>query len=131
MSPSAVPGATFEIKTPSRLGAPRSTTVADNGRVVSMFWPGGIRFDQFDGAVDPYFFKQLGPPGPDYVDVGPHQAWWIPGEHPLGYLTRADGTPVPLRQAAATLIWQQDGVNYRLEGVRTKEQAVKIAASLQ
>ncbi|MFI7705644.1 hypothetical protein [Nonomuraea sp. NPDC049480] len=130
--PSEVPSrARFQTRTPSRLGAPERTSVSDNGRVVSMFWPDGIRLDQFDGTMDPYFFKKLGPPFPDFVDVGPYQAWWLPGEHPLGYIQRQDGSTVPLRQAAATLIWQQDGVNYRLEGVRTKEEAIRIAASLQ
>jgi hypothetical protein len=130
--PSEAPGqARFQVRTPSRLGPPQRITVSDGGRVVSMFWPGGIRLDQFDGTVEPFFFKKIGPPFPDYVDVGPYQAWWIPGEHPLGYIQRTDGTQVPLRQAAATLIWQQQGVNYRLEGVRTKEKAVRIAGSLQ
>lgn len=132
VSPSEVPSrAKFPVRTPARLGAPQRTSVSDNGRLVSMFWPDGIRLDQFDGAMDPYFFKKLGPPFPDYVDIGPYQAWWIPGEHPLGYIRREDGTAVPLRQAAATLIWQQDGINHRLEGVRTKEEAVRIAESLQ
>ncbi|SEH00289.1 hypothetical protein SAMN05444920_11623 [Nonomuraea solani] len=128
----ATPGQVrFQVKTPKALGPPQRVTVADDGGVVSMFWPGGVRFDQFDGALDPFFFKKLGPPGPDYVDVGPYDAWWIPGEHPLGYIRREDGTAVPLRQAAATLIWAQDTINYRLEGVKTKEEAIRAATSLQ
>ncbi|MGN9846273.1 hypothetical protein ACTMTI_49985 [Nonomuraea sp. H19] len=121
----------FQVRTPSRLGPPQSASVADNGRVVSMFWPDGIRLDQFDGGVDPYFFKKVGPPHPDYVDVGPYQAWWLPGAHPLGYIKRQDGTQVPLRQAGPTLIWQQDTLTFRLEGVKTKEEAVRIAGSLE
>ncbi|MGP3962823.1 hypothetical protein ACTWPT_43210 [Nonomuraea sp. 3N208] len=132
VSPSEVQSlARFEVKIPSRLGPPQSASVADNGRVVSMFWPGGIRLDQFDGSIDPYFFKKAGPPYPDFVDVGLYDAWWLEGEHPLGYLSREDGTQVPLRQAAATLIWRQVAINYRLEGVRTKEEAIRIAESLQ
>ncbi|MDP4501437.1 hypothetical protein [Nonomuraea turcica] len=123
--------ARFEVRIPGSLGPPQSASVADNGRVVSLFWPGGIRLDQFDGAVDPIFFKKAGPPYPDFVKVGPYQAFWLEGEHPLGYIARQDGTRVPLRQAAATLIWSQDTINYRLEGVRTKEEAITIAESLQ
>jgi hypothetical protein len=122
--------AKFEVKMPSRLGRPSTASVADNGRVVSLFWPGGVRLDQFDGAIDPIFFKKLAPPFLDFVKVGPYQAFWLGGEHPLGYIKREDGTEVPLRQAAATLIWHQDTMNYRLEGVRTKEEAVRIATSL-
>ncbi|MEV4582659.1 hypothetical protein AB0K16_56555 [Nonomuraea jabiensis] len=120
----------FQVRTLKALGVPERTTVSDRGRVVSMFWPGGVRLDQFDGDLDPVLFKKLGPPWPDYTKVGTHQAWWIPGAHPLGYLSRADGTEIPLRQAGPTLIWQQDALNYRLEGVRTKEEAVRVAASL-
>ncbi|MEV4112352.1 hypothetical protein [Nonomuraea sp. NPDC049695] len=121
----------FQVKTVKALGDPRSVTVADNGRVVSMFWPNGVRLDQFDGTLDPVFFKKLGPPWPDYARVGPYQAWWVPGKHPLGYILRQDGTEVPLRQAGPTLIWQQDTLNYRLEGLRTKEEAIRVATSLQ
>ncbi|MGW2155165.1 hypothetical protein [Nonomuraea sp. NPDC001699] len=121
----------FPIRTPSELGAPDHATIADQGRVVSMFWPDGVRLDQFQGGVDPFFFKQLGPPWPDYVQVAGTSAWWIPGEHPLGYIRRQDGTEVPLRQAAPTLVWQRDTLTYRLEGAGTKERAVKIAESLR
>ncbi|MFI7640951.1 hypothetical protein [Nonomuraea sp. NPDC049400] len=121
----------FQVKTPKALGDPRSVTVADNGKVVSMFWPDGVRLDQFDGGLDPVFFKKLGPPWPDYVKVGPYNAWWVPGSHPLGYIQRQDGTEVPLRQAGPTLIWQQDTLSYRLEGLKTKDEAVRVATSLQ
>ncbi|MEV4019205.1 hypothetical protein AB0J35_52855 [Nonomuraea angiospora] len=120
----------FQVRTPKALGEPERTTVSDRGRVVSMFWPGGVRLDQFDGVLDPVLFKKLGPPWPDYTKVGPYQAWWIQGAHPLGYLSRPDGTEIPLRQAGPTLIWQQDALNYRLEGVKTKEEAVRIGVSL-
>ncbi|TYB52740.1 hypothetical protein FXF51_50640 [Nonomuraea sp. PA05] len=123
--------ARFQVKTPAALADPQRVTVADDGRVVSMFWPAGIRLDQFDGAVSPFFFKKLGPPAPEYTRVNGREAWWIPGEHPLGYIPREDGTQVPLRQAAATLIWAQDGLNYRLEGAPTMEEAVRIASSLR
>ncbi|WP_188196999.1 hypothetical protein [Nonomuraea sp. SYSU D8015] len=130
--PSEVPSrAGFQVRTPSRLGPPQRTSVADGGRLVSIFWPDGIRLDQFEGTMDPYFFKKAGPPFPDFVKVGPYQALWLPGEHPLGYIKRVDGSVVPLRQAAATLIWQQNGITYRLEGVRTKEEAIRIAESLE
>ncbi|MEQ4714926.1 hypothetical protein [Nonomuraea sp. B19D2] len=121
----------FQVKTVKALGDPRSVTVADNGRVVSMFWPDGVRLDQFDGGLDPVFFKKLGPPWPDYVKVGPYNAWWVPGSHPLGYIRRQDGTEVSLRQAGPTLIWQQDTLSYRLEGLKTKDEAVRVAMSLQ
>lgn len=126
-----VPNLPDAARTPAALGAPQRVTTSDNGRVVSMFWPDGIRLDQFDGTMDQFFFKKLGPPYPDYTQVNGRQAWWIPGEHPLGYITRQDGTRVPLRQAAPTLIWEQDGLNYRLEGASTMREAVRIASSIK
>ncbi|NJP97875.1 hypothetical protein HCN51_52095 [Nonomuraea sp. FMUSA5-5] len=121
----------FPVRTPAALGEPQRVTVSENGRVASMFWPGGIRLDQFDGTMAPFFFKKLGPPAPEYTRVNGREAWWIPGEHPLGYIPREDGTQVPLRQAAATLIWQQDGVNLRLEGAGSLKEAVRIASSIK
>ncbi|WP_113702339.1 hypothetical protein, partial [Nonomuraea lactucae] len=121
----------FAVKTPSALGEPRTVTVGDGGRLVSMLWADGVRLDQFDGRYAPYFFKRLGPPFPEHVRLGAHEAWWIGGEHPLGYIERDDGTSVPLRQAAPTLIWQSGAVGYRLEGAGTKERAAEIAASLR
>ncbi|MER7363885.1 hypothetical protein [Nonomuraea wenchangensis] len=133
VAPEELPAlARFPVRTPTRLGPPQAATVSDGGRVVSMFWPGGIRLDQFDGEMEPYFFKQLGPPFPDHVKLGGGaEGWWVGGEHPLGHLRRADGTVVPLRQAAPTLIWTSGGVNLRLEGVRTAREAAAIADSLR
>ncbi|MEV0626949.1 hypothetical protein [Nonomuraea wenchangensis] len=133
VAPEELPAlARFPVRTPTRLGPPQAATVSDGGRVVSMFWPGGIRLDQFDGEMEPYFFKQLGPPFPAHVVLGGGaEGWWVGGEHPLGHLRRVDGTVVPLRQAAPTLIWTSGGVNLRLEGVRTAGEATAIADSLR
>ena len=120
----------FPIKTPRSLGPPEHATVSDNGRVASMFWPDGVRLDQFDGAPSPYFFKQIGPPWPEDIQVADVTGWWVGGRHPLGYIKRDDGTEVPLRQAEPTLIWQVGSVGYRLEGAGTKERAAEIGSSL-
>ncbi|WP_052423071.1 hypothetical protein [Nonomuraea candida] len=121
----------FPVRTLAALDPPHRVTVSEGGRVVSMFWPDGLRFDQFDGAVEPYFFKQVGPPFPDFTRLNGREALWMSGEHPVGYIRREDGTRVPLRQAAPTLIWWQDDLNFRLEGARTMEEAVRVASSLQ
>jgi hypothetical protein len=120
----------FPVRTLTALGTPQRATVSDGGRVVSLFWPGGIRFDQFGGGMDPYFFKRLGPPFPEDVTVNGVTGWWLQGEHPLGYITRQDSTEIPLRQAGPTLIWQIGAVGYRLEGAASMERAVELARSL-
>lgn len=119
------------VKAPSDLGPPGRATVSDGGTVVSMFWPNGIRFDQLQGIIDPIFVKQLGPTMPTPTQVNGRTAWYVPGEHPLGYLRRTDGTVLPLRQAAPTLIWNDDTHTFRLEGATSQEEAVRIAESLR
>ncbi|MBF8194614.1 hypothetical protein ITP53_54970 [Nonomuraea sp. K274] len=122
--------ARFEVKTLPALGAPHGATVSDGGRVASMFWD-GVRFDQFDGGVDPIFVKRSGPPWPEFVEVGGYQGFWLPGRHPLGYIKRYDGTEVPLRQAGPTLVWQHGELGYRLEGMKSMEEAIRVAESLE
>jgi hypothetical protein len=122
--------ARFPVRTLTALGTPRRATVSDGGRVVSMFWPGGVRLDQFDGGMDPYFFKRLGPPFPQDVAVNGVTGWWLQGEHPVGYITRPDHTQIPLRQAGPTLIWQRGAIGYRLEGAASMAQAAELARSL-
>ncbi|GAA4530538.1 MULTISPECIES: hypothetical protein [Nonomuraea] len=121
----------FPVRTLAALGEPERVTVADGGRVVSMFWPDGIRLDQFDGRMDPFFFKRLGPPFPDEVEVDGVTGFWLPGSHPLGYITREGGGEVPLRQAGPTLIWQAGDVGHRLEGAPSMARAAELAGSLR
>ena len=121
----------FAVRFPAALGPPAKATVSDGGRVVSMFWPDGLRFDQFDGGMDPYFFKRLGPPFPQDVPVDGVTGWWVAGEHPLGYIQRPDGREIPLRQAGPTLIWQRGEIGHRLEGAGSMRRAVELADSLR
>ncbi|MFG1941670.1 hypothetical protein [Nonomuraea sp. NPDC048826] len=121
----------FPVRTPGALGEPDRVTVSDGGRVVSMFWPEGIRLDQFDGRMEPYFFKRLGPPYPEDTRVDGVTGFWLAGSHPLGYITRDDGEPVPLRQAGPTLIWQSGNVGHRLEGAPSMARAVELGDSLR
>ncbi|MFD2355954.1 hypothetical protein ACFSTC_51850 [Nonomuraea ferruginea] len=105
----------FPVRTLAALGEPERVTVADGGRVVSMFWPDGIRLDQFDGRMDPFFFKRLGPPFPDEVEVDGVTGFWLPGSHPLGYITREGagrcrcarpGPPSSGRRATSATGWR-------------------------
>jgi hypothetical protein len=121
----------FPVRTLGALGEPERVTVGDGGRLVSMFWPDGLRFDQFSGRIEPFFFKRLGPPFPDEVDLGEVHGYWLSGEHPLGYILREGGGEVPLRQAGPTLIWQVGDVGYRLEGAPSMERAAELARSLR
>ncbi|MEU7901307.1 hypothetical protein [Actinoplanes sp. NPDC049118] len=127
--------ALFPVRVPAGLGAPERVTLADPDaggapRVVTMAFRGGaVRFDQFDGAPSPAFFKTAS--GAEWVQVGTGGIW-LPGPHPVTYVGR-DGAEraETARLAAPTLIWADADVTYRLEGIPTLEEARRIAGSLR
>jgi hypothetical protein len=127
----------FPIRLPAKLGPPDQVLVADPDgtgtyRVATLLYRGGaLRIDAFDGRLDPVFQKQAGGPGADWVQVNGGFAVWIGGPHALTYVDRAGQVRVETaRLAASTLIWEQAGVSYRLEGDLTKLEAIEIANSL-
>jgi hypothetical protein len=117
----------FPIAVPAELGEPREVRVSDEGRVVSLFWP-GIRLDEYDGTLSVVFRKELGPPYPEQF----HGGWWIPQHHGLTYVPR-DGSPavVTERLAGPTLVTQRKFVGLRLEGVAERHRAEEIISSLR
>jgi hypothetical protein len=129
--------ARFPIAVPAMLGAPESVQLADPDstgapRVVSLLYHGGtVRLDEFDGQLEPYFFKSVITGGAIWTTVNGHQAVWIPSPHPVGYIDR-DGVRhhETARLAAATLIWNDTTVTYRLEGPLTLDEALAIARSI-
>lgn len=119
----------FPILVPAELGDPREVRVSDGGRVVSLFWP-GVRLDEYDGTLEVVFRKELGPPWPEEVYLGPSPAQWIPARHGLVYLPRGGGAaPVRPRSAGPALIWQSARTGLRLEGVDDLQRALRIARS--
>ncbi|SCG73273.1 hypothetical protein [Micromonospora inositola] len=127
----------FPIRLPAKLGPPEQVLVADlddtgTYRVATLLYRGGaLRIDAFDGRLDPVFQKQASGPGADWVQVNDDFAVWIGGPHALTYVDRIGAVRVETaRLAASTLIWQEAGVSYRLEGDLTKMEAIEIANSL-
>ncbi|MGV9326010.1 hypothetical protein [Streptosporangium sandarakinum] len=124
--------AAFPVSVPAGLEDPADVRVADDGRVVSLLWP-GIRLDEYDGVLQIVFRKELGPPWPDQVTVGASTGWWIPGPHGLVYLPRTGVGEAPARprRADPTLIWQKGRTGLRLEGVADLRRALEIARSVR
>jgi hypothetical protein len=128
--------ALFPVRVPASLGTPEQVVLADpdaNGapRVVTMTYrDGAVRFDQFDGRLDPAFLKSA--PDARWTEIGASTAIWLPGPHPVTYVDR-DGVERTgtARLAAPTLIWATDAVTYRLEGFTTLEEAREAALSLE
>ncbi|MBQ1024896.1 hypothetical protein [Micromonospora sp. C95] len=128
----------FPIRTPVVLGPPERALLADPDdagryRVASLLYRAGtLRLDIFDGRLDPVFVKQAGGSGAEWTQVGAAQAIWVGGPHPVSYTDR-DGVvhQASARLAAATLIWEEAGVTYRLEGDLTMAEAITIATTLE
>ncbi|RIV41190.1 hypothetical protein [Micromonospora radicis] len=128
----------FPIRVPTALGPPEQVLVADpdgtgSHRVATLLYRAGeVRLDAFDGQLDGVFFKQAGGPGAQWTEVDGQPAVWLGGPHPVTYVDRTGVVrEESARLAAATLVWEQDGVTYRLEGPFTVSEAVEIAATLE
>jgi hypothetical protein len=127
--------ARFPVRVPAALGVPDRVLLADPDdagapRVVTLTYRGGtVRFDQFDGAVSPAFFKSA--PAAQWVDIGAGPGIWLPGPHPVTYVDRKGiERTETARLAGPTLIWVAGTVTYRLEGLSTLKEARAVALSL-
>ncbi|WP_436529339.1 hypothetical protein [Actinoplanes sp. HUAS TT8] len=127
--------ALFPVGVPDALGSPDRVLLADsdkNGgpRVVSLLYRDGtVRFDQFDGALDPVFLKAT--TNAEWVTLG-DGALWLSEPHPVTYVGR-DGVSrtETAHLAGPTLIWVNGSVTYRLEGLTTLEEALTVARSVR
>jgi hypothetical protein len=118
------------------------------GGMVSMVWSAraslpaaaetgvGLLISQFDSQVNPDGFQKLVDQGVgvEPVTVTGTTGWWLHGATHL--FLRRPGTGdasrplVPTRLAGDTLLWERDGVTYRLEGSIGLERALTVAASI-
>ncbi|MEV1112263.1 hypothetical protein AB0I95_27015 [Micromonospora sp. NPDC049751] len=127
----------FPIRVPAALGPPERVSVADPDgtgayRVATLLYEGGgVRLDAFDGRLDLTFHKRTSRPGAEWTQVDGDFAVWVDGPHVLSYVDRSGQIRrETARLAASTLIWEQAGVTYRLEGARSMAEALEIAGSL-
>jgi hypothetical protein len=125
----------FDIRVPALLGDPDSVRVIDSAdgvpRVVSLRYP-GARVDEFGGRISPVFEKFLHADEAVPTDVDGAPAIWIPAPHPVIYMDEhGEVHEEAARLAARTLIWEERGLTYRLEGDLTQEQAIVVARSLR
>ena len=120
----------FPLRVPAALGDPQEVTIADGARVVTFAYRNGrVHLDQFDGTIDINFVKQA--PNAQWVDVGTDGGIWLAEPHDVTYVDR-DGVErtATARLAGPTLIWSHDLVTYRLEGLPTLDEALKVARSM-
>jgi hypothetical protein len=108
-----------------------------DGGLVETAIPGvGVLLQQFAGSTseDQLLGKGLGPGTElESVRVGEARGFWLSGEwHALFYISReGEQERHPLRLVGNTLLWVRDGVTYRLEASITKEEAIRLAETLE
>jgi hypothetical protein len=94
----------------------------------------GLLITQFQAGIDGAFIKKLSADRTaiQFVTVNGKPAYWLSGEpHQIVYLVGPSSVPERTRLAGNVLLWEQGGVTYRIEGPRTLEEALRIAASLR
>jgi hypothetical protein len=89
---------------------------------------------EFRAAVDSAFFGKAVGPGTtlEEVTVNGGRGFWLAGAPHFFFYRDPSGAILQetLRLAGNTLIWEQDGLTLRLEASVTKDQALRIAASV-
>ena len=89
---------------------------------------------EFRGDLAPNFGQKGigGSTGVEILTVNGGQGLWISGDHHQFGYTDSNGQyrNETTRLAGNVLLWQQGGVTFRLEGARTKDEALRFAASL-
>jgi hypothetical protein len=106
----------FTPALPKDLGAP--TGVEASKGFLAMSWP-GVRLEQFQSDISPMYIKKY---YQDLEYVPDLNAFWFKTPHEL---VLADQRV--LRIAGPTLVWVQNGITFRLEGV-DKARAVQLAS---
>jgi hypothetical protein len=86
-----------------------------------------------DTNVD-HLYKGIGPSATlEVVTVNGAPAYWIEGpSHFFGYVDpRGTNQVQDLRLASNVLLWEQDGLTFRLEASLTQEEAIAVAESVR
>ncbi|HEX5504158.1 MAG TPA: hypothetical protein VFW96_16150 [Thermomicrobiales bacterium] len=129
------------------LGPPDEVYVSAQapGGMVSLVWharPGtppagpdnlGLLLTEFQGKINQAILGKMLDPCTtlEQVTVKGNLGFWIAGRpHEFFYLGPAGQfTSEPLRLAGNTLVWTEGDVTFRLEGARTKDEALRVAAA--
>jgi anti-sigma factor RsiW len=141
----------FAIRLPSlaELASPDEVYIDDEpsgGRVTAVYAarPGlpkasttgvGLLITQFRARVDEEFVVKEAGPGTrvEQLSVGGAAGFWVEGDpHTVLYIDEnGNNFPDSLRLAGNTLLWERDGVTFRLEADISRAQALRIATSFR
>lgn len=92
----------------------------------------GRLLTEFRGASTPYVEKSAGP-GTAIEQTSVHGwfGYWLEGERHRVVFRDARGRVLESRAAGNVLLWEQSGLTLRLEGARTKAEALRTAGTLR
>jgi hypothetical protein len=100
-------------------------------RSVTFAWEGRrLLLTEFRGSTTPFIEKIVGPSGrAEFLEVDGGPAYWVEGAHQVVFRV-PDGRILESRSAGNVLLWERGEVTLRLEGARTRAEAVAIAGTL-
>lgn len=95
----------------------------------------GLLLTEFRGTLNPDFVKKIPTSGTrlEALTVNGSQGYWFEGDpHQFAYQdANGNFSTENTRLAGNVLIWEQGGVTFRLEGARTRAEALRIAAAVR
>lgn len=139
---------TYQVPLPSTLGFPDEVFLGNTppgGQVALVYYPRpdlpqanttgvGLLLTAFQGSVPNGIFGKGIPPGTriDEVQVNGGPGYWIEGDpHTFFYLdSRGQGRSETTRLAGNVLLWEQNQLTLRIESALSKDQVLRIAASV-
>jgi hypothetical protein len=131
--------ADFDVVVPEALGAPYEVYFQSGpppGGMVSFIYGASddphALFTQFAGRVDEIIFKKVAPDTKiEAVTVDGQPGYWLEGAHFFSYLDReGEMQSEQVRLVGNVLLWERGTRTLRLEADISKEEALRIAASV-
>jgi hypothetical protein len=103
------------------------------GGAVSFTWNARrLVLTEFRGETTPFVEKSAGPgTAIEFVPVGGRPGFWLTGERHRVVFRDARGRILESRAAGNVLLWERGELTLRLEGARTKAEALAIAGTLR
>jgi len=146
----AASAAGFAVSAPGALGGPAQVFVGGpelHGQIAFLYEAGpdlpasdlldgaGLLVTQARGRPDAGLARKLvdaGLASMDAMVVGDAPGYWIHGQPHLFWYLAPDGSAIEesRRLVGDTLVWEHDGILYRIEGAIDRDRAIEIAGSM-